>query len=139
MASGLLQGHARRQMARGRKGQMIRISTYLIASIFYAAAAANLNAAQYSVPRVREVETKSGVPVFVGGFIDCKDHVPFEGTSFVQHGTVTMKRLTIKQCGNPNEPATAYWYVSNPGYKGFDEVNFSYVSGSAMIVHITVH
>ena len=49
-----------------------------------------------------------------------------------------MKRLTINQSGRPNEPATAYWYVSDPGYKGHDEVNFSDVSGSALIVHVTV-
>ena len=49
-----------------------------------------------------------------------------------------MKRVTINQCGNPKEPATAYWYVSDPGFKGVDEVNFSYVSGSTLIVHVTV-
>ena len=126
---------------------MIRISTYfaaslaasLAASIFYAAALANLNAAQYIVPQIREVETKSGAPVFIAKFIDCQYHGPYEGTAFVQHGTVTMKRVTTRECGNPNEPATVYWYVSNPGYKGFDEVNFSYVSGSALIVRIIVH
>lgn len=50
-----------------------------------------------------------------------------------------MKRLTGKQCGNDNEPVTVYWYVSDPGFKGTDEVNFSFVSGSAMIVRINVH
>jgi hypothetical protein len=121
---------------------MIRISTYLIASliasIFYAAALTNLNAAQYIVPHIREVETKSGVPIFIVKFIDCQYHGPYEGSAFVQHGTVTMKRAATRECGNANEPATVYWYVSNPGYKGLDEVNFSYVSGSAMIVRITV-
>jgi hypothetical protein len=34
--------------------------------------------------------------------------------------------------GTLKEPAIAYWYTSDPGYKGLDEVNFSYVSGSAL-------
>ena len=28
-------------------------------------------AATYSIPRIRNVETKSGVPVMIGGFVDC--------------------------------------------------------------------
>ena len=117
---------------------MMRISSYLIASIVYAAALANVNAAQSIVPQIREVETKSGAPVFIAKFIDCQYHGPYEGTAFVQHGTVTMKRVTTRECGNANEPATVYSYVSTPGYRGFDEVNFSYVSGSALIVRINV-
>jgi hypothetical protein len=96
------------------------------------------DAATYSIPRIRNVETKSGVPVMIGGFVDCINHTPYEGGAFVQHGKVTMKRITINQCGNPKEPAAAYWYVSDPGFKGVDEANFSLASGSAMIVHITV-
>jgi len=49
-----------------------------------------------------------------------------------------MKRLTINQCGNPKEPTTLYWYVSDPGFKGIDEVNFSLASGSTLIAHVTV-
>ena len=96
-------------------------------------------AGTYSIPRVRYVEAKSGVPVFIGGFISCMDHAPFEGAPFVQHGKVTLKRVTLNQCGNPKEPATSYWYVSNPGFQGADEVNFPLAgSGSALIVHVTV-
>jgi hypothetical protein len=95
-------------------------------------------AATFSIPVVRHVETKSGVPVFIENFISCRDHSPYEGTAFVQHGKVTMKRVTLNQCGNPKEPATQYWYVSDPGFKGVDEANFSLASGSAVIVHITV-
>jgi hypothetical protein len=94
--------------------------------------------AQYAIPRVRDVETKTGAPVLIFTFIDCKAHAPFEGTAFVQHGKVSMRRTTINQCGNPKEPANAYWYTSDPGFKGIDEANFSYVSGSVLIVHITV-
>jgi hypothetical protein len=94
--------------------------------------------AQYAIPVVRDVETKSGAAVLVGAFYDCRSHVPYSGTAFVQHGKVTMKNLTIRQCGNSKEPANAYWYVSDPGFKGIDEVNFSLVSGSALIVHVTV-
>ena len=95
-------------------------------------------AATYSIPRIRNVETKSGVPVMIGGFVDCISHTPYDGGAFVQHGKVTMKRVTLNQCGNPKEPATQYWYVSDPGFKGVDEANFSLASGSAVIVHITV-
>ena len=49
-----------------------------------------------------------------------------------------MKRQQINQCGNLKEPATLYWYVSDPGFKGIDEANFTLASGSAYIVHITV-
>jgi hypothetical protein len=49
-----------------------------------------------------------------------------------------MKRVAITQCGNPKEPGTIYWYVSEPGFKGVDEANFSLASGSAYIAHITV-
>jgi len=80
----------------------------------------------------------SGVPVFIGNFVSCIDHSPYEGTAFVQHGKITMKRITINHCGNPKEPATQYWYVSDPGFKGLDEVNFPLASGSTLIVHVTV-
>jgi hypothetical protein len=96
------------------------------------------DAATYSIPRVRNVETKSGVPVMIGGFISCIGHAPYEGAAFVQHGKVTMKRITVNQCGNPKEPAASYWYVSDPGFKGVDDVNFSYASGSTLIVQVTV-
>jgi hypothetical protein len=99
---------------------------------------ADASAAQYSIPIVRDAETKSGVPVLIGRFISCIDHSPFEGTAFVQHGKITMQRVTTNHCGNTKEPATAYWYVSDPGFKGLDEVNFPLASGSTLIVHITV-
>jgi hypothetical protein len=96
-------------------------------------------AVTFSIPVVRHVETKSGAPVFIGNFVSCQDHSPYEGTAFVQHGKVSMKRVTINHCGNPKEPATQYWYVSDPGFKGADEVNFPLAgSGSTLIVHITV-
>jgi hypothetical protein len=101
--------------------------------------AGGAHAAQYIVPVVRSVDAKSGAPVLVGVFVDCRSHSPYEGLPFVQHGKVTMRRQTGKQCGNVSEPITAYWYVSDPGFKGMDEVNFSLVSGSAMIVHVNVH
>jgi hypothetical protein len=94
--------------------------------------------ATYSIPRVRKVEAKSGIPVMIGGFVSCRDHSPYDGTAFVQHGKVTMKRTLINQCGNLKEPATLYWYVSDPGFRGVDDVNFSLASGSALIVHVTV-
>ena len=117
-------------------GRMTRRLPLVVAFLF--AVSATAHAATYSIPFVRNVETKSGVPVLVGRFISCIDHSPFEGTAFVQHGKVTMQRVTINHCGNPKEPATAYWYVSDSGFKGVDEVNFSYASGSTLIVHVTV-
>ena len=117
---------------------MARMFLCIVAGFVGTAACDAARAAQYIVPMVRDVEARTGVPVLIGRFVDCKAHVPYEGTAFVQHGKVALKRVTINQCGNPNEPATAYWYTSDPGYKGIDEANFSYVSGSALIVHITV-
>ena len=99
---------------------------------------ADARAAQYSIPVVRHVETRSGVAVFIGNIVSCTDHSPYEGTAFVQHGKVTMQRVTINHCGNPKEPATRYWYVSDPGFKGLDEVNFPLASGSTLIVDVTV-
>jgi hypothetical protein len=43
----------------------------------------------------------------IAAFVSCQDHSPYEGTAFVQHGNITMKRRTINQCGNPKEPATS--------------------------------
>jgi hypothetical protein len=40
------------------------------------------DAATYSIPIVRNVETKSGVPVFIENFISCVDHSPYEGTAW---------------------------------------------------------
>jgi hypothetical protein len=117
---------------------MARTIMYIIAGLISTVAYEAARSAQYIVPTVRDVETRTGAPVLIGRFIDCKAHAPYEGTAFVQHGKVTMKRTTMNQCGNVNEPATAYWYTSDPGYKGIDEANFSMVSGSALIVHITV-
>ncbi len=116
----------------------MRIVVCLFSPIVLIASHSESQSAQYTIPTVREVEAKSGKPVLVGAFYDCRNHVPYSGTAFVQHGTVTMKSLTINQCGNPKEPANAYWYTSEPGFKGLDEVNFSYTSGSALIVHVTV-
>jgi hypothetical protein len=117
---------------------MIRVFPYVIVGFLASAAGDMARSAQYSIPRVRQVETRTGAPVLIGAFVDCRSHAPYEGTAFVRHGKVAMKRITLNQCGNPKEPATAYWYTSDPGYKGLDEANFSYVSGSALIVHITV-
>jgi hypothetical protein len=36
-------------------------------------------AATYSIPRIRNVETKSGVPVMIAAFVSCQDHSPYEG------------------------------------------------------------
>src|SRR5277367_2613565 len=117
---------------------MARTVACIIAGLIATAGCDAARSAQYIVPTVRDVETRTGAPVLIGRFIDCKAHAPYEGTAFVQHGKVTMKRTTMNQCENPNEPATAYWYTSDPGYKGIDEANFSMVSGSALIVLITV-
>ena len=51
-------------------------------------------AAQHTLPVVLHAETKSGVAVLIGRFISCTDHSPFEGTAFVQHGKVTMQRVS---------------------------------------------
>jgi hypothetical protein len=110
----------------------------VVAAIALVLACISAHSAQYVIPVVRNVEAKSGIAVLLADFFDCRSHVPYNGTAFVQHGKVTMKSLTINKCGNLKELASAYWYTSDPRFKGVDEVNFSYVSGSALIVHVTV-
>jgi hypothetical protein len=118
---------------------MVRLYIFFIAAFSSGLGVGMSKAAQYAVPHVVEKETRSGAPVLVGLFIDCKTHVPYQGTAFVQHGQVTAKDITISQCGNAKEPARAYWYTSEPGYKGMDEVVFSSGSaGSFLTVHVTV-
>ena len=94
--------------------------------------------ADYAIPMVTHIEAKSGVPVILGAFFDCEYHFPYQGTAFVQHGTVMYKDITINECGYPKEPARVIIYVSDPGYKGPDEVNFPLGSGTAFVAHLTV-
>jgi hypothetical protein len=117
---------------------MVRIFPYIIVGFVASAACDTVDSAQYAIPHIRDVDTKAGATVLLGAFFDCRSHAPYEGSAFVQHGKVAMKRITLNRCGNPKEPPTAYWYTSEPGYKGHDEANFSYVSGSLLVVHITV-
>jgi hypothetical protein len=116
----------------------MRLSATLLALVVATSAIGVASSAQYSIPNVRDLDARSGAPVLVVMFFDCKSHVPYEGSAFVQHGKITKKRVTINRCGNPKEPAIAYWYTSDPKFKGLDEANFSLVSGSAFIAHITV-
>lgn len=119
---------------------MTKTSRLLVVIAILAGTCGPGDAGTYSIPRVRHVETESGVPVYIGGFVDCRNHSPYEGTAFVQHGKVTMRRVVLNQCGNAKEPATHYFYLSDPGFKGMDEVNFPLAgSGSTLIVDVTVH
>jgi hypothetical protein len=118
---------------------MVRLYAVLIAMFSTGLIAEVSKAAQYAVPRVVEKETKSGAPVLLGLFVDCKTHVPYQGSAFAQHGQVIARDVSVRQCGSPKEPARAYWYTSNPGYKGVDEVVFSSGSaGSFLTAHVTV-
>jgi hypothetical protein len=111
--------------AKDERKIMARASVYIVTGLVGIGACEAVHSAQYIIPQVRDVETRTGAPVLIGRFVDCRSHAPYEGTAFAQHGKVTMKRATVNNCGDP-------------GYKGIDEANFSYVSGSALIVHITV-
>ena len=58
---------------------MIRRLAYVLAIATGVFGCEVTTAAQYSVPVVRDVETRSRGPVLVGAFIYCDNHVPFEG------------------------------------------------------------
>jgi hypothetical protein len=49
---------------------------YMVAGFVGTAACDAARAAQYIVPMVRDVEARTGAPVLIGGFVDCKAHVP---------------------------------------------------------------
>jgi hypothetical protein len=94
--------------------------------------------ADYLTATQNQVLAKSGVPIRIGYFFSCRSHFPYQGTAFVRHGKVTFQDVTLNQCGNPKEPARLIYYVSDPGYKGPDEVNFPLSGGTLFVSHITV-
>jgi hypothetical protein len=75
----------------------------------------------------------------IGRFVDCRSHAPYEGTAFVQHGESrpeTPYRKAVWKRKMNRSPS--FWRVSDPGSKGTDEADFSFVSVSAMIAHINL-
>lgn len=95
-------------------------------------------AANWIVPVEKHVEAASGKASCLGVIFNCADHVPYQGTAFVQHGKVWYRDVTINQCGNPKEPGRAVCYVSDPGYKGDDEIVFPISGGNGLIFHVHV-
>ena len=51
----------------------------LRASVVLLASSSLVQAATYAIPRVRSVQTKSGVPVMIAAFVSCKITAPTRG------------------------------------------------------------
>jgi hypothetical protein len=79
---------------------------------------------------------RSGVTTRIVAFFDCVMHVPFQGSAFVEHGSLTYKETKGNFCGNPNEPVREVWYTSNPGFVGVDKAVFPL--GGASIATATI-
>jgi hypothetical protein len=92
--------------------------------------------ADYAIPVEAHVEVQSGKAKCIEVFFDCGRHIPYQGTAFVQHGRLTYRDVTINQCGNPREPGRAVCYLSDPGYRGPDEIDFPVSTGMGAIFHV---
>ena len=113
-------------------------SRTILSTLILAATLGCLGPGQAS-SRNEEREAQSGKPTRIFNFFDCTSHIPWQGTAFVDHGTVTYKDVTQKRCGNPSEPAREVWYTSPPGFTGVDTVTFPFSGGASTIFTITVH
>jgi hypothetical protein len=73
--------------------------------------------------RTEQATAKSGVPTKMFTWVNCITHKPYEGTLFVQHGTIEYKDSTTTLCGTAAEPSRELWYTSTPGFKGADTLS----------------
>jgi hypothetical protein len=119
---------------RGRKRPLVALG--------FAALALGLGFPQSAYPdgvRTEYFTVASGKPALLISFYDCRLHNPWQGTAFVDHGTVSYKETTEKRCGG-DEPVRQVWYTSPPGYKGEDAVIFpTRGNWNSTILKITVH
>jgi hypothetical protein len=85
---------------------------------------------------VRTVQktVQSGVPTKVFTWYNCITHKVFEGTLFVQHGTLEYRDSTTNVCGTAAEPSRELWYTSTPGFRGADTL-----SGRGIEIDVTVN
>jgi hypothetical protein len=82
---------------------------------------------------------KSGEPTRVRTFFDCIRHSPGGGGgAFAEHGTVNVKFVTQKRCGNANEPTNEVWYTSPAGFKGTDTVTIPISGATRVSIDVTV-
>jgi hypothetical protein len=112
-------------------------SKMFLAVFGMAAALAPLYSTQ-AFANTHRIAARSGKTVRITTFIDCTNHRPWQGTAFVDHGTVTYKEGTQSICGNPIEPVREVFYTSNPGFTGVDTVTFPYYT-NPLVFSITVH
>ena len=108
--------------------------------VFAAVTIGVMLAAVQSAAGIREktVEARPGNPTLIFTFWRCGAggaSVPYQGTAFVEHGTLTYKDVTNSRCGSPNWQTREVWYTSSPGFKGVDTVTFPWV----MVITIPVH
>jgi hypothetical protein len=77
---------------------MIRIFSDIIVGFIASAACETVRSAQYSIPRIRDVEARTGAPVLIGAFIDCRSHAPDKGPAFVLGRRRTAERSAWTEC-----------------------------------------
>jgi hypothetical protein len=88
-----------------------------------------------------ERSAASDVPTHIWTFSNCigRQHYPFSGTAFAEHGTVTFKEAVKNRCGDPNAIAREVWYRSDAGFAGIDIVTFPRGRGHSEILAVKVH
>jgi hypothetical protein len=89
--------------------------------------------------RTKEVNAKAGVPTLLFVWYDCVRHFPYQGTAFVENGTLTYKDAVRNRCGGANEPARELWYTSNSGFTGTDNVTVPGRAGAGLAIRVMVH
>jgi hypothetical protein len=88
---------------------------------------------------VHSTHARSGQLSRIWTFFDCRSHTPIGNTgSYGARGTVTVKFVPQKNCGNAQEPTNEVWYVSPAGFKGLDTLTFPFGAHSKMILNVTV-
>ena len=65
--------------------------------------------------------------------------VPLETLEAMARGTVTIKFVPQKNCGNAQEPTNEVWYVSPAGFKGVDTLTFPFGARSKEVLNVTVN
>jgi hypothetical protein len=82
---------------------------------------------------------RSGQLSRIWTFFDCRSHSPIGNNgSYGAHGTVTVKFVPQKNCGNAQEPTNEVWYVSPAGFKGLDTISFPFGARSRITLNVTV-
>jgi hypothetical protein len=125
--------------ALGKQGVQMGISVKVAASLVSAAISISSAFAGSPGSSTFDAKAKSGIPSRVKVFFNCTTHYPKTTGAFADHGTVTLKEVTRKNCGNDNEPAVEMWYTSAAGYKGPDTLSIPYGGGQFTRINVDVN